>query len=159
MTIGSRARDNIDSYPLTAQNYVKVVDSPKKRFGRKEILAEYYVRELLSLIVKNATNLNSKLNKMQLYDKLESHLRSLESIDVTTDKYATALFQLVKSCIPGNLLRIWLRNPVVKKEEDKNSCGDKLLQLLLFLRAEVEGGKKDFVGKSWLQIQGSSESK
>ncbi|GBN10576.1 hypothetical protein AVEN_211942-1 [Araneus ventricosus] len=85
---------------------------------------------------------------MQLYDKLESHLRSLESIDVTTDKYATALFQLVKSCIPGNLLTIWLRNPVVKKEEDKNSCGNKLLQLLLFLRAEVEGEKRILLAKA-----------
>ncbi|GBM54845.1 hypothetical protein AVEN_3831-1 [Araneus ventricosus] len=68
--IGSRARDIVDSYPPTAQNYAKAVDNLKTTFGREEFFFEYYVTELFSLVVKNTTNLYSKLNIMELYDKL-----------------------------------------------------------------------------------------
>ncbi|XP_071035403.1 uncharacterized protein [Parasteatoda tepidariorum] len=77
VTVGGRAREIVDSYPPTADNYCKVIESLKSRFGREELLIEYYVRELLALVVKNATNLKNKMDITQLYDKLESHLRSL----------------------------------------------------------------------------------
>ena len=40
------------------------------------------------------------LNTLQLYDKLESNFRALESIGMTSDKYTAMLFPLVESCIP-----------------------------------------------------------
>ncbi|GBN61499.1 hypothetical protein AVEN_55037-1 [Araneus ventricosus] len=92
--------------------------------------------------------MKSKLSIMQLYDKLESHLRLLESVGVTTDKYAAMFFLLVESCIPENLLRDLMRSPVVKKQEDKSSCSDKLSHLLLFLRAEVGGEERISLTKS-----------
>jgi len=146
MIVGSRAREIVDSFPPTAENYAKVIDTLKTRFGREELLVEFYVRELLSLVVKNATNLKSKHNIAQLYDKLESHLRSLESIGVTTDKYAAMLFPLVESCISEDLLRVWLRNSsMIKKEK---SYGEKLSDLLSSLKAEVEGEERISLAKA-----------
>jgi hypothetical protein len=39
-------------------------------------------------------------NTLQIYDKLESNFRVLESIGMTANKYTAMLFPLVKSCIP-----------------------------------------------------------
>ncbi|GFS68620.1 histone H3.3 [Trichonephila clavipes] len=95
MSPGTRAKEIIDGYPPTAENYTKAIESLKARFGHEELLVEYYVRELLVLVVKNAAK--SKLSITQLYDKLESLLRSLESIGITSDKHSAMLFPLVES--------------------------------------------------------------
>lgn len=156
MVSGSRAKEIVDSYPPSADNYTKVIESLKTRFGRDELLVEYYVRELLTLVVKNAINTKTKMSVMQLYDKLESYLRSLESIGVTKEKYAAMLFPLVESSIPEDLLRVWLRNPVLSKGD---SYGDKLSQLLSFLRAEVEGEERISLAKTGFKQNDSSQRK
>ncbi|GFY72916.1 uncharacterized protein TNIN_149261 [Trichonephila inaurata madagascariensis] len=91
------------------------------RFGHEELLIEFYVRELLSLVIKNITNSRSKGGITQLSDQLESHLRSLESIGMTSDKYAAMLLLLVESCIPEDMLHIWLRNPSISTAEESYS--------------------------------------
>lgn len=50
-TEGSRARDVVTSFPPTAENYEKAVQCLQNRFGRKELLVEFYVRELLGLVI------------------------------------------------------------------------------------------------------------
>ncbi|GFT28909.1 uncharacterized protein TNCV_3585971 [Trichonephila clavipes] len=40
----TRAKEIIDDYPPTAENYTKAIESLKARFGREELLLEYYVR-------------------------------------------------------------------------------------------------------------------
>lgn len=42
-----------------------------------------------------------------LYDKLESHLRNLETLAMTTDKCASFLYPMVESSMPEDLLRAW----------------------------------------------------
>ncbi|GFY34712.1 histone H3.3 [Trichonephila clavipes] len=101
MSPGTRVKEIIDGYPPTAENYTKAIENLKARFGREELLVEYYVHELLTLVVKNATK--SKLSITELYDKLESHLRSLESIGMISDKYSAMLFPIVESCIPEDI--------------------------------------------------------
>ncbi|GBM68037.1 hypothetical protein AVEN_75877-1 [Araneus ventricosus] len=68
--IGSRAREVVESFPPTGENYAKAVDSLKARFGREDLLVEVYVRELLKLII--SVQSNQKLSPTFLYDKLES---------------------------------------------------------------------------------------
>ncbi|GFY35490.1 transposon Tf2-6 polyprotein [Trichonephila clavipes] len=138
----TRAKEIIDGYPPTAENYTKAIESLKARFGREELLVEYYVHELLTLVVKNANK--SKLGITQLHDKLESHLRSFESIGMTSDKYSAMLFYLVESYIPEDILRVWLRNSV----SEEKSYSARLTLLLNFLRAEVEGEERITLAKS-----------
>ncbi|GFY59547.1 hypothetical protein TNIN_388451, partial [Trichonephila inaurata madagascariensis] len=64
----------------------------------------------------------------------------------TSDKYAAMLLPLVESCIPEDMLRIWLRNPSVSTAEE--SYSQKLTQLLKFLRLEVEGEQRILLTKS-----------
>jgi len=67
------------------------------------------VRELLSIVLQNAMNPKSKVMLANLYNKLSSHLRALETLGVTTDKCAAMLYPLVESCLPEDMLRAWER--------------------------------------------------
>lgn len=161
MISDTRAKSIVDSFPPTAENYEKVIDVLKNRFGREEILTEYYVRELIGLVIKNTNTNKERLNITQLYDKLESYLRALESIGMTQDKYAAMLFPLVESCVPEDILRAWIRSPLHKQvevevDDSSSSYNNRLQQLLAFLRCEVEGEERISMAKSG--FKGTSNS-
>ncbi|KAJ8971035.1 hypothetical protein NQ317_013969 [Molorchus minor] len=58
----SRARELVESFPPSAENYNIAIDSLVSRFGKEELLVEYYVRELLKLVL---TNLKVKMSLME----------------------------------------------------------------------------------------------
>jgi hypothetical protein len=138
----SRARDIVCSFPPTAANYGKAIEGLQSRFGREELLIEFYVRELLALVVQNVSK--TKVAPLQLYDRLESHLRSLESLGMTGDKYAAFLFPLVESSLPEDMIRVWLRTATRAADADtsRHVYSERLDQLLLFLKNEVEGEER-----------------
>ena len=53
---GSRAYVLVSSFPSTRENHKDAFESLKNRFGKDEMQVEVYVRELLSLVLKNALN-------------------------------------------------------------------------------------------------------
>lgn len=145
MTIGSRARDLVESYPQTGENYPKVITALKDRFGKDDLLVEVYVRELLKLVIENVNTKEKKLCKM--YDKLESHLRALETLGVTSDNSAAILFPMVESSIPDDILRAWLRSPLSTQHlhDDRKTKLDFLME---FLKSEIQGEERSTLAKS-----------
>ena len=136
----SRAREVVESFPPTGANYEKAVESLKSRYGRNDLLIEFYVRELLNLVIQNAAR-SSATNLCALYDNLESQIRALETLGVTTDKSAALLHPLVESCLPEDILRAWQR----QRSPDFNRNGDpqeRLNSLLKFLKSEVESEER-----------------
>ena len=103
---GTCANELVSSFPPTSDNYDKVLESLKSRFGRDELLVKVYVREHLGLALQDSANNKHKPSLGSLYDRLESHMRALETLGVTTDKCAAMLFPLVESTLPKELLRI-----------------------------------------------------
>ncbi|GFV90459.1 uncharacterized protein TNCV_50341 [Trichonephila clavipes] len=103
----SRARDIVESFPLTPENYRKAFEYLRMRLGQEDVLIQVYVRELLKLVLQNTEI--KKVNLSSLYDKIEAQLRALESLGVTKEKYAAMLFPLVESCLPAEILRAWER--------------------------------------------------
>lgn len=133
----SRARDVVESFPPTADNYPKAISALKSRFGREDLLIEVYVRELLSLVLqKSLTSTHVPLHT--LYDKLECQMRALESLGVTSDKCSSMLFPLIESCMPEDLLRAWQRS----NHATSTNAKDKLEELLAFMKLEVENEEK-----------------
>lgn len=107
----SRANELVKSFPPTGDNnYEKAITSLKNRFGRDDIIVEFYVRELLSLVLQNAVKGKLKLSLASIYDKIECYIRALESLGVTTDKCAAMLYPLVESSLPEEVLRAWQRS-------------------------------------------------
>lgn len=143
MVPASRAVELVKSYPPTGENYAKVITSLKNRFGRDDLQIEVYVRELLQLVLKNAVTPAKDVLLSSLYDKIESQLRALESLGVTTDKCAAMLFPLVESSLPEELLRAWqrsssVRSTMAQNAEDTTQAKDRLTQLVKFLEGEVQ---------------------
>ncbi|GBM23107.1 hypothetical protein AVEN_167951-1 [Araneus ventricosus] len=133
MKPNSPAQRLIEGISPSKENYLKALDLLNSRFGKDEFLIEFYVRELLSLVLKKS----SSVRIAQLYEKLDSQLRALESLDITKEKYATMLYPLVESAVADNIFNIWERRTVNKQAPTKNpdNC---LTELLDFPRIEVE---------------------
>lgn len=100
------AHDTACSFLLVAGNYEKATVDLRTR-SERELLTEFYVCELLSLVVQNV--LKAKALLLQLYDRLVSHIWSL---GMTGDKYAAFLIPLVESSLPEHTIRVWLRTTV-----------------------------------------------
>ncbi|UYV65695.1 hypothetical protein LAZ67_3005166, partial [Cordylochernes scorpioides] len=106
MQSNTRARELIESYPQTAENYAKAVQALKQRYGQKDLLVEIYVRELLKLMMANVkTPPDERRSVAKLYDKLETQLRSLESLGVDTKENTAWLFPMIESCLPEDVLK------------------------------------------------------
>lgn len=130
----SPAHNLVTSFPSTSENYPKAIEYMKSRFGNDKILIEVYVRELLKLVVNNSNNRKSTLST--LYDKLQTQLRALESLGVTSDKYAAMLYPLVESALPDEILMAWQRSMNQSRNEDDDE--DQLSLLLKFIGNEVD---------------------
>ncbi|GBN46180.1 hypothetical protein AVEN_237442-1 [Araneus ventricosus] len=135
----SRAREVIESFPPTGDNYPKAIDCLKTRFGRNDLQVEVYVRELLKLVLKNANSNFCSNNLCALYDNLEQQIRALETLGVTTDKSAALLYPLVESCMPEDFLRAWQRSSNFDLGSDSKTRLDSLLK---FLKTEVESEER-----------------
>lgn len=136
---GSRARQLVESFPAIGENYKKVINVLKSRFGRDDLQIEVYIREMLGLIINNAGS-NKKLDLSTLYDRLETQLRALETLGVASDKCSAMLFPLIESCLPSELLRIWQRSRV--DDPGNSSMEIRLESLMKFLRGEVENEQR-----------------
>lgn len=149
----SRAYEVVKSFPPTAENYPKVLEELKNRFGRDGLLVQVYVRELLSLVLKNS-ELGPTVSLTQFYDKLECQLRALESLGVTTEKCACILLPLVESCLTEDLLRTWQRHIASHSEtyhevNESTSLEERtLMQLRKFIKCEVESEERITLAKS-----------
>lgn len=102
-----RASELVESFPPIKENYEKVISGLRNRFGREEFLIEFYVKELLELVLSNASGTADWPPLSRIYDKLESQIRALESLGVTSAKCATILYPLVESSLAEERLRTW----------------------------------------------------
>ncbi|GFW78467.1 integrase catalytic domain-containing protein [Trichonephila clavipes] len=99
----SRARDIVESFPATPENYRKAFEFLRMRFGQEDVLIQVYI---------------------------EAQLRALESLGVTKEKYAAMLFPLVESCLPSEILRTWERYVGYSSDESGKKDLDSLMKFL-----------------------------
>ena len=141
--VGTRPRKIVESYPQSAENYPKVIETLKDRFGDPVMLTEVYVRKLLKLVVVNATKAKNRDSITTMYEELESNLRALESLGITTDHSAAFLYPMVESSLPEDIMLVWQRSPLsAYGEEGVKSVDDRLKNLMKFLKTEVKGAER-----------------
>lgn len=135
MTQGSKAEDLINSYPLSGLNYTKAVTQLKERFAQDQLLIDYYIRELLKLVLVQVQG-KGQPELSFLVDKLETQLKSLESLGVTTNNYEAMLYPVVESALPRSILQVWERNKYT------SFSSSNLDALMKFLKSEVQSEQK-----------------
>ncbi|KAF8778923.1 hypothetical protein HNY73_015597 [Argiope bruennichi] len=135
------------SFPPGGNSYEKAIEQLKLRYGREELLIQVYVRDLLSLVLQKQNMPKKSLRN--LYDLLETKLRTLEILGVTRDKYAAMLFPLVESALPEETLLAWERYRSINcrshDEENQNSkttTKTDLDSILEFLQDEVQAEER-----------------
>src|SRR5437016_2405396 len=107
MTKGTRAEKIVNSYPVSRQNYPKVVEALRKRYANKRILKELYVRQLIKMVMYKP---QEKKSISTIYDELESNLRSLESLGLDPLVFGDFLYPLVESSLPVDIVQVWQRS-------------------------------------------------
>ncbi|GBM73131.1 hypothetical protein AVEN_226377-1 [Araneus ventricosus] len=106
---------------ITTENYSKAIQQLKARFDRKDLLVQIYMRDLLSLVLKNAIDGKNSPDLATLYDMFETKLRALESLGRTKEKFADFMEPLVESCLPESALRAWERGRISGFTDDSTS--------------------------------------
>ncbi|GFT23271.1 uncharacterized protein NPIL_648341, partial [Nephila pilipes] len=142
--IKSEARELVESFPITNENYHLAIESLTERYGRKELLIDFYVRELLKLVLNNATK-KKQDSLSSLYNKLSTQLRALSSLGVTTDQCGVILYPLVESSLPTHILRSFEGQ---RKNIDSEQSISTLDAIVSFLKSEVQSEEKIKLSRS-----------
>ena len=116
------AAEAIAGLTLSSSNYAEAITVLKKWFGNKQQLINKHMEALLSLPAVTVYELR---NLRQLYDKVESHVRSLKSIGIAASSYSNLLASILMKKIPSELCLIVSRETV-----EDNWDLDSLLKVL-----------------------------
>lgn len=136
MEVNTRAKEIVEGYPATEDNYPKVITALQERFGKKKLLIQIYVRELFLMGLKN---MNREVTVSSLFDKLVSHVRSLESLGITLEQATLFLYPMVESSLPEDIYIAWQRSPLYERDGSSEvPPKNELDYLLQFLQYEVE---------------------
>lgn len=163
MEINTRAKEIVDGFPATDDNYPKVIKALQERFGKKKLLTQVYVRELFQM---GLNNLNKEVRIYDVFDKLLSHVRALESLGVTIEQAALFLYPMVESSLPEEILIAWQRSSLYDKDGSREDPPKNELDFLFqFLQQEVEREeqrqlvKASFSSKEAAVVNKKNESK
>ena len=95
------ASEAISGLSLTAANYDEAVTILKRRFGNKQLIINRHMKTLLNISsVKSGLNIQAI---RQLHDLIESQVRSLKSLGVSSSSYGSLLSSVVMSKLPQDL--------------------------------------------------------
>ncbi|GBM30602.1 hypothetical protein AVEN_27631-1 [Araneus ventricosus] len=110
------------------------------------------------MVIKNAVNERKCADLTTLYDQLESHLRALDTLGRSKEKFADFLSPLVESCLPEDVLRTWERHTtssILNNDAELPENSQRSLEnLMAFLRQEVNGEEMINLVRSGFGFQG-----
>ncbi|UYV72544.1 hypothetical protein LAZ67_9003635 [Cordylochernes scorpioides] len=136
MSPGTRASKMVNSYPLTAENYPKVIETLTERFGRPELLQQVYVRDLIRLMIDCSSK--QQLKVTSFYDELVTHLRALESLKIEARQMSVFIFPMIEACLSEELMKAWQRRPLIDVNIDSNDSTQTRVDLIMkFLQKEA----------------------
>ena len=123
-----RALATISGFSLTASNYNTTMKHLKDRFANPQIIISSHMEKLLKL--QEVSDVNDIKKIQNLYDKVESNVRSLEAMNIKSDQYGSFLIPVVMSKMPKEL------QIIVSRKFDKNLW--KFDSLLELFKEEIE---------------------
>ena len=124
----------LDGLIVSSENYKVACELLMERFGQKDLVTFAHVQALMKLQTKNEGHKLNLSELRELQEKLNCHIRSLESLDVTADRYGVILTPMILSCLPYNIRLEWAR-------QDRRQLSDEVFNLdflMKFLKREIE---------------------
>ena len=96
------ALKTVQGLKFSVPNYSVAIEMLQERYGYKQVLISTHMNKLLNL--SNSGNLNDLKYLRQLYNNIDSQVRSLTSLGKDTNSYDPMLITVVMSKLPENLL-------------------------------------------------------
>ena len=127
------AAEAIARLTLSSLNYGEAITVLKKRFGDKQQLINKHMEAVLSLPAVTSVYELRNLRR-QLYEKVESHVRSLKSIGIAALSYGNLLASILMKKIPSDL------SLIVSRETVEDNCD--LDPLVKVLEKEIEARER-----------------
>ncbi|XP_064625961.1 uncharacterized protein LOC135486791 [Lineus longissimus] len=122
------AKATIAGLSVTADHYEDARQLLADRYGRKAKITFAHIQALLKMSTR--THSGGKVSQLsKLYDEVQAHVRSLDSLDITGDRYGVFLTPVVLSCLPKDVRLEWAR--------EGEGHEDDLDFLLVFMRGEI----------------------
>lgn len=120
------AKAAVTGLTLSSKHYLMACEILQKRFGRPEKIIFSHVQELLNLPIPKSVDVSSL---WKLYNELQVHIRSLETLRITGEQYGVILTPLILSRLPTDLRLEWAR--------EGESHESDLEYLIFFLEKEI----------------------
>lgn len=117
------AREALAGLTLMAANYDEAIAILKKRFGSKHLIISRHMDILLGL--EPVVSANNLRGLRHLYDRVESHVRSLKSLGVAPESYGSLLSPVLLNKLPQELKLI-----VSRKVSDEDWSLDALMAVV-----------------------------
>ena len=95
------ARDAVSGLMLTAANYQEAIEILKRRFGNRQRIISRHMDIMMN--ADSVTSHNNVKALRQLYDVMESNVRSLKSFGVTSESYGSLLASILMNKLPSEL--------------------------------------------------------
>ena len=128
------ALDAISGLSLTASNYEEAIAILKKRFRNKQQI----INRHMDILVNVSPVINEDTRKvMELYDALESHVRSLKSLGLPSGSSGSLLSSIIMSKLPQELQLI-----IGREIKDKEWQFDTIMRVL---GNELEARERPFL--------------
>ncbi|KAG1682986.1 hypothetical protein GQR58_010380 [Nymphon striatum] len=126
------AKFAIAGFAVTDNNYDSACELLLSRFGRKERVIFCHIQHLLKLSAtfSNTKHQVSVAQLHKLHDEITSRVRSLHSLDISSDQYGIILTPVVLSCLPTDIRMEWARDGEGRESD--------LKYLLDFLNKEIQ---------------------
>ena len=95
------ALKTVQGLKLSEPNYSAAIEMLQERYGDKQVLISTHMNKLLNL--SNSGNLNDLKYLRQLYNNIDTQVRSLTCLGMDLESYGPMLIPVVMSRLPENL--------------------------------------------------------
>ena len=92
------AQSVVTGLALTSANYEKAVELLKRRFGNRQVVISSHMEALTKIPKVASTSEGKRLRS--LYDTVESHVRGLESMEISSEMYGCFLTPIIVQKLP-----------------------------------------------------------
>ena len=101
LALTNLARETISGLTLTSENYKNAIQSLRDRFANPQVQVSAYMEQLYKL--KHVESMSNVHDLRKLYDKVESSIRNLNSVRISSETYGAFLVPLLTGKLPTSL--------------------------------------------------------
>ena len=90
----------LEGFDLTEENYEQAIDTLKSRFSKSQQIMSAHMQEILKL----NTYPNETVTQLKtILDKINVHVRGLEALGITSERYGSLLIPLIMPSMPTEI--------------------------------------------------------